>query len=167
MDYGVFEGGRKMVRGLKVQGKLRIGAWLTFRGRSGKAMEWMSGTSFTSRDNAVENLNAENYMYGGLDFNSMMEYAAGIWCDRLHTIDVESKDAGKVNQFYGALYRASFLPHEMSDVNGDYPEFSTGTVKMGNATPEFQGLCRSCLFLSPQVWRFLHVGHLSCRVAAL
>lgn len=72
-------------------------------------MEWMSGTSFTSRDNAVENLNAENYMYGGLDFNSMMEYAAGIWCDRLHTIDVESKDAGKVNQFYGALYRASFL----------------------------------------------------------
>lgn len=139
VDYGVFEGDRKMVRGLKVQGKPRIGAWLTFRGRTGKAMEWMSGTSFTSRDNAVENLNAENYMYGGLDFNSMMEYAAGIWCDRLHTIDVESKDAGKVNQFYGALYRASFLPHEMSDVNGDYPEFSTGTVKMGNATLSSKG----------------------------
>ena len=139
VDYGVFEGDRKMIRGLKVQGKPRIGAWLTFRGRSGKAMEWMSGTSFTSRDNAVENLNAENYMYGGLDFNSMMEYAAGIWCDRLHTIDVESKDAAKVNQFYGALYRASFLPHEMSDVNGDYPEFSTGTVKMGNATLSSKG----------------------------
>ena len=50
VDYGVFEGDKKMVRGLKVLGKPRIGAWLTFRGRSGKAMEWMSGTSFTSRD---------------------------------------------------------------------------------------------------------------------
>lgn len=34
----------------------------------------------------------------------------------------------------------------------------------GQCSPEFQGLCRSCLFLSPQIWRFLHVGHLSCRV---
>ena len=134
VDYGVFEGDRKMAKALKAKGKPRIGAWLTFRGKAGKAMEWMTGTSFTSRENAVANLNDENYMYGGLDFNSMMEYAAEIWCDRLHTIDVESRDTAKVNQFYGALYRASFLPHEMSDVNGDYPEFTTGAVRHSDSS---------------------------------
>ncbi len=73
----------------------------------------------------------------------------------------------KVNQFYGALYRASFLPHEMSDVNGDYPEFSTGTVKMGNATLSSKGYAVPAYSYLRKVWRFLHVGHLSCRVAAL
>ena len=127
VDYGVFEGDNRINRGLKMQGKPRIGAWLTFRGKAGKAMEWLSGSSFTSRENALTNLNAENYMFGGLDFYSMMQFAAEFWCERFHTIDVESKNQSKVNQFYGALYRSSFLPHEISDVNGDYPEFSTGT----------------------------------------
>ena len=139
VDYGVFEGENKILRGLKMQGKPRIGAWLTFRAKAGEPKEWMSGTSFTSRENALANLNGENYMYGGLDFNSMMEYASGLWVDRLHTIDVESRDTAKVNQFYGALYRASFLPHEMSDVDGDYPEFSTGVLKMGGATLSSKG----------------------------
>ena len=127
VDYGVFEGDNRISRGLKMQGKPRIGAWLTFCGKAGKAMEWFSGSSFTSRENALTNLNAENYMFGGLDFYSMMQFAAEFWCERFHTIDVESKNQSKVNQFYGALYRSSFLPHEISDVNGDYPEFSTGT----------------------------------------
>ena len=135
VDYGVFAGDEKMTRTLKVQGKPRIGAWLTFRAKSQQPMEFMAGSSFTSRENAVLNLNGENYLYGGLDFYSMMQFAADQWCERLHTIDVESKDTAKVNQFYGALYRASFLPHEMSDVNGDYPEFSTGrTVKYTNVS---------------------------------
>ena len=127
VDYGVFEGDNRISGGLKMQGKPRIGAWLTFRGKAGKAMEWLSGSSFTSRENALTNLNAENYMFGGLDFYSMMQFAAEFWCERFHTIDVESRNQSKVNQFYGALYRSSFLPHEISDVNGDYPEFSTGT----------------------------------------
>lgn len=127
VDYGVFDGDNRISRGLKMQDKARIGAWLTFRGKAGKSMEWLSASSFTSRENALGNLNGENYMFGGLDFNSMMQFAAEFWCERFHTIDVESKNQSKVNQFYGALYRSSFLPHEISDVNGDYPEFSTGT----------------------------------------
>lgn len=127
VDYGVFDGDNRISRGLKMQDKARIGAWLTFRGKAGKSMEWLSASSFTSRENALGNLNGENYMFGGLDFNSMMQFAAEFWCERFHTIDVESKNLSKVNQFYGALYRSSFLPHEISDVNGDYPEFSTGT----------------------------------------
>ena len=126
VDYGVFEGDNRIDKGLKMQDKPRIGAWLTFCGKAGKAMEWMSGTSFTSREKALANLNAENYNYGGLDFYSMMQFAADLWCDRLHTIDVEHRDQAKVNQFYGALYRCSFLPHEVSDVGEEirYDDFS-------------------------------------------
>ena len=116
VDYGIFDEAQAERKGLMMTCKPGIGVWLTFRGKTGKAMEWMSATSFTSRDQAVTNLNAENYMYGGLDFNSMMEYAANLWCERLHTIDVESQDTAKVNRFYTALYRSSFLPHELSDV---------------------------------------------------
>ncbi len=126
VDYGVFAEDEKIVKGLKMQGKPRLGAWLTFRAKARQSMEWMTGTSFTCRENAVINLKGENDMYGGLNFRSMMRVAGDLWCERLHTIEVESSDTTKVNQFYGALYRSSFLPHEMSDVNGDYPEFSTG-----------------------------------------
>ena len=58
----------------------------------------------------------------------MMENVASQWTTRLHTIDVEDPDTARVNQFYGALYRCSFLPREMSDVGGDYPKFADGIV---------------------------------------
>ena len=29
-----------------------------------------------------------------------------------------------LHQFYGAFYRASFLPHEINDVDGRYPQFA-------------------------------------------
>lgn len=126
VDYGVFAEDEKIGKGWKMQGRHRLGAWLTFRAKARQPMEWMTGSSFTGRENAVMNLNGENDMYGGLDFRSMMQLAGDLWCERLRSIEVESSDTAKVNQFYGALYRSSFLPHEMSDVNGDYPEFSTG-----------------------------------------
>ena len=56
----------------------------------------------------------------------MMENLARQWTARLHTIDVEDQDTARVNQFYGALYRCSFLPREMSDVDGNYPKFADG-----------------------------------------
>lgn len=64
-----------------------------------------------------------------MGFYDMMQRCQDEWLKRLHTIDVVDSDTAKVNQFYSAMYRASFLPREMSDCNGDYPEFSTGITK--------------------------------------
>ena len=58
-----------------------------------------------------------------------MAQTAQQWVERLHTIDVEDTDIAKVNQFYGALYRCSFLPREMSDVDGSYPKFANGSIQ--------------------------------------
>lgn len=126
-DFGVFSKEEKTPQGLSVKGS-RSGAWLTFKGKAGKPIEIRAASSFTSKKNACDNLVGETA--GGFDFDDFILYAETIWCDRLHAIDVESKDVAKVNQFYGALYRASFLPHEMSDFYGSYPTFSTGKVEI-------------------------------------
>ncbi len=126
-DFGVFSKEEKTPQGLSAKGS-RSGAWLTFKGKAGKPIEIRAASSFTSKKNACDNLLGETA--GGFDFDDFILKAETIWCDRLHAIDVESKDVAKVNQFYGALYRASFLPHEMSDVYGSYPTFSTGKVEI-------------------------------------
>ena len=126
-DFGVFSKEEKTPQGLSAKGS-RSGAWLTFKGKAGKPIEIRAASSFTSKKNACDNLVGETA--GGFDFDDFILNAETIWCDRLHAIDVESKDVAKVDQFYGALYRASFLPHEMSDVYGSYPTFSTGKVEI-------------------------------------
>lgn len=127
VDFGVFSKEGKKPQGLSAKGS-RSGAWLTFKGKAGKTIELRAASSFTSKENACDNLISETA--GGYGFDDLMRKAETVWCDRLHAIDVESKDVAKVNQFYGALYRASFLPHEMSDVYGSYPTFSTGKVEI-------------------------------------
>ena len=100
-------------------------AWFTFNGKAHKPIILKAATSFTTKEGAVNNFAAE---VEGHDFESMMENVASQWTTRLHTIDVEDPDTARVNQFYGALYRCSFLPREMSDVGGDYPKFADGIV---------------------------------------
>lgn len=103
-------------------------AWLTFRGKTDVPMEFATASSFTNKANALNNLIVETDSLQ-MGFYDMMQRCQDEWLKRLHTIDVADSDTAKINQFYGAMYRASFLPREMSDCNGDYPEFSTGITK--------------------------------------
>ena len=98
--------------------------WGEPAGIDGKA-----ASSFTNKTGAEHNFAFEAE---GHDFESMMQQTAQQWIDRLHTIDVEDSDIAKVNQFYGALYRASFLPREMSDTDGTYPKFANGELVEGS-----------------------------------
>ena len=103
-------------------------AWLTFRGKTDVPMAFATASSFTNKANALNNLIVETDSLQ-MGFYDMMQRCQDEWLKRLHTIDVVDFDTAKVNQFYSAMYRASFLPREMSDCNGDYPEFSTGITK--------------------------------------
>ena len=95
------------------------GVALTFNGRRGHPISITLATSFTSAEGAIANMEAE-----GDTFEQMMQQNTDTWVQRLHTIDVEDNDTTRINQFYGALYRTSFLPREMSDCDGKYPKFS-------------------------------------------
>ena len=95
---------------------------LTFDGRRGHPIELRMATSFTSPEGARRNLCTD------LSFTEMMNRNVRLWTERFHTIDVEDADTARINQFYGAFYRASFLPREMSDVDGSYPRFANGQI---------------------------------------
>ena len=103
-------------------------AWFTFEGKANEPIILKAATSFTNKRGAENNFAFEAE---GHDFESMMQQTAQQWIARLHTIDVEDTDIAKVNQFYGALYRCSFLPREMSDIDGAYPSFSSGKLAAG------------------------------------
>lgn len=118
-------------------------AWLTFRGSARRPIVFATSSSFASRENALLNMEEElpmDEVEDKPDFGHAVRLAAKAWIARLHTIDVDSRDTAKVNQFYGAIYRASFLPREMSDANGDYPEFSTGRIRRMEALPHASSL---------------------------
>ena len=108
-------------------------AWFTFKGKAHEPIILKAATSFTTKEGAVNNFAAEAEAH---DFESMMERLASKWIARLHTIDVEDLDTARVNQFYGALYRTSFLPREMSDVSGDYPKFADGLTMEPSSAAE-------------------------------
>ena len=103
--------------------------WLTFQGKAHEPIILKAASSFTNKTGAERNFAFEAE---GHDFESMMTQLTQQWIDRLHTIDVEDTDSSKVNQFYGALYRASFLPREMSDTDGAYPKFANGEIVEGS-----------------------------------
>jgi len=100
-------------------------AWVTFEGRANQPILLKAASSFTGREGAEGNYRAE---VEKMTFEKMKKNLAQAWVKRLHTIDVEDPDTARVNQFYGALYRASFTPHEMSDADGAYPRFADGTT---------------------------------------
>ena len=108
-------------------------AWFTFKRKAHEPIILKAATSFTTKEGAVNNFAAEAEAH---DFESMMERLASKWIARLHTIDVEDQDTARVNQFYGALYRTSFLPREMSDVSGDYPKFADGLTMEPSSAAE-------------------------------
>lgn len=102
-------------------GQDSICAWLTFNGKAGKPIILKAASSFTDREGAERNYIAEAQY---VNFEKMKQNLIRIWINHLHAIDIEDPDTARVNQFYGALYRASFMPHEMSDADGRYPRFA-------------------------------------------
>jgi predicted alpha-1,2-mannosidase len=102
--------------------------WLTFDGKAHEPIILKAASSFTNKAGAERNLAAEAQAHS---FESMMAQTAQLWINRLHTIDVEDANVARINQFYGALYRCSFLPREMSDTDGSYPSFSNGKIAFG------------------------------------
>lgn len=104
-------------------------AFVSFNVKRGEPVLVRAATSFTSLDNATKNLRAEMPTW---DFLGARLRLDSVWQRQLATIVVEDSNTAKVNEFYGALYRSSFLPHIMSDVDGSHPRFSKGSVVKGN-----------------------------------
>lgn len=100
------------------------GVYVSVKGKAFKPIEVVASSSFTGLEGCERNMYSE---VEGKSFELLQTNLAEQWVHRMHTIDVENGDTSAVDQFYGALYRASFLPREISDDDGCYPRFASGT----------------------------------------
>ena len=125
LEYGVFDGENTYPGQTAIAGKEHIGAYLCFEIQADVPLLVKAGSSFTDVRGALCNLDAEIPHW---DFDCTCRQLESIWEKRLSLIDVESSDTALLHKFYGALYRASFLPHAISDADGRYPAFAQGTA---------------------------------------
>lgn len=95
-----------------------IGAWFDFDTTDGEQIEVRMGVSFTSIENARENLDKEQ---AGLSFDNAEKKAYKSWNDILSTIEVEGGTADQKTVFYTAFYHMLIHPGILQDVNGEYP----------------------------------------------
>lgn len=80
-----------------------------------------AASSFTDRKGAERNLQQEIPHWS---FDQTRKELTAIWEKHLSAIEVETPDQEAKEKFYGAFYRASFLPRTFNDVDGRYPAFA-------------------------------------------
>lgn len=101
-----------------------IGLYVKFRRQSPEdPILVKAASSFVDIEGARNNLDAEIPHW---DFEQTCHELTEIWEEHLASITVETADEAARRKLYGALYRTSFLPHAINDVDGSYPSFASG-----------------------------------------
>ena len=98
----------------------RMGAKLSLSLPENNIVHIKIGTSFTSLENARENLEAE---IPGWDFYAVKSNLESTWGKLLGTIRVEGGTPEQTKEFYSAIYHSCLHPRLYSDVDGSYPGF--------------------------------------------
>lgn len=98
------------------------GGYVFFHLKPGEVVHVRIGTSFTSFEEAKNNLQSE---IPDWNFDAVERKAAAQWNQELGKIVVSGSPADK-QIFYTALYHAMLLPRIYSDVSGSYPKFDGG-----------------------------------------
>ncbi len=93
------------------------GAVLGFDAAADPVLLVRVGISYTSLDNARDNLKQENE---GQDFAAVQKNAAAAWNRDLGRIEVEGGSTEQREVFYTALYHCFIHPNLLDDANGEY-----------------------------------------------
>ena len=127
-DFGTYHAD-EIKSGNKIENNhVLIGAWLKFK-KTAKPVIIKVASSFTGFEGCEKNLATEIPHW---DFDKTHDELNSIWENHLGKINIDQDGTDKLQlrKFYSALYRASFLPHAIDDVDGRYPSFSNGTPIM-------------------------------------
>jgi len=105
------------------QNKNDVGAYVTFNLAENEALKMKMGTSFTSIENARQNMETEIPQW---DFEKTKSELEKTWNNLLGKIDVEGGSDDEFTKFYTAMYHSLIHPRLFSDVNGEHPKFAGG-----------------------------------------
>lgn len=102
-----------------------IGAYFSFDLKKASEVEVKIGVSYVSIQNARENLEKET---AGKNFEDIYHETKAAWNEKLKRIEVEGGTEDDKTIFYTALYHTQIHPNILNDVNGEYPEITTGEI---------------------------------------
>ena len=125
--YGTFSADSLFEAVSQQTGRPAVGTYVAFDVAAGEEVLVKAASSFADADGAQRNLLSEIPHW---DFEQTRHELTDIWERRFSLIQVESDDREALAKFYGAFYRASFLPRTYNDVDGRYPAFATGKPVM-------------------------------------
>lgn len=98
--------------------------------KAGDELQLKIAVSYSSVNNARENLEAECQSW---DFNAQRQESRDIWNQMLGKIKVEGGSRDEQVKFYTDLWHVLMGRQKINDVNGDYPDRTSG-VRNGNFT---------------------------------
>lgn len=99
----------------------------------GKDVLFKIALSYTSVDNAIENMKAELPHW---DFNQVHKETRTIWNETLGRIAVQGGTEAQNIKFYTDLWHALLGRHKINDVNGFYPDYTKGPyINKRSASP--------------------------------
>ncbi len=113
------------------------GLFLNFKMKKDEVLEIQTGLSYTSVENARNNLQTES---DGKSFDQVRTAAKEIWNEKLGRIRVDGGDSTDRVKFYTGLYHALLGRGMSSDVNGQYPLVDSGIGQIpldGKGIPKY------------------------------
>ena len=122
-EYGTYSNDSIYYGNTTISNEENIGAFIRFKVKKGENIIIKAASSFTDMDGAQLNMQKEIPHF---DFELTKSELSSIWENELNKINVSTSSIIDKRKFYGALYRASFLPRTFNDIDGRYPVFSKG-----------------------------------------
>lgn len=111
------------------------GVSMLYKVEAGEQIEMKIALSYTSIENARNNLIAE---CSDWDFDAVKRDSRDTWNEWLGKIKVEGGSVDQRIKFYTDLWHVLLGRHRINDVNGDYPDRTTGEkTNTGNLTDGF------------------------------
>ncbi|GAB3656475.1 hypothetical protein GCM10028791_28300 [Echinicola sediminis] len=101
-----------------------VGTSMAYNVKAGEEVKLKIAVSYTSIENARRNLTSECETW---DFDVVKAESRNVWNDWLEKIKVEGGTVEQRIKFYTDLWHVLLGRHRINDINGDYPDRTTGS----------------------------------------
>ena len=116
--------GRELLKNISELSGDSAGVSAKFNVKAGDQVKMKVAISYTSIDNARNNLITECTTW---DFDAVRNETRQIWNEWLGKIEVSGGESDHKIKFYTDLWHVLLGRHKINDVSGDYPDRTTGT----------------------------------------